>query len=177
MTYQVANSRSVLGTLLLLMATAVLPALSAAKAQQPTPTQPLPSFHPPALALVQPSNNATIPQDRPIIVFRFAPGDSTDPVDAKSFNISVDSKDRTPLFQVARDMAWGPLMAPDQAPALAVGAHALVARICSIRGACADVSASVAVATGANAAETQPASHVRSLLDLLLTAAKKLLTP
>ena len=115
-----------------LLALAVADSVSA---QQPVPATPaLPSYHPPLLALVQPAADGKLPQDRPIVVFRFAPGDSTDPVDARSFAITVDGKDRSAGFQATRDMVWGAMAPPDEAAALGAGAHTVVARICSIRG-------------------------------------------
>lgn len=148
------------------------------EAQQPTVGSPLPSYHPPMLALAQPANGGSIPQDRPVVVFRFAPGDSTDPVDARSFTITVDGKDRSAAFQAARDMVWGALASADQASELRLGAHTIVARICSIRGTCADVSATVMV-TGATLGDPNaPApNRKRTVLDLVLAALRKLLVP
>ncbi|HEY2854902.1 MAG TPA: hypothetical protein VGJ18_18740 [Gemmatimonadaceae bacterium] len=42
-------------------------------------------------------------------MFRFATGDSSDPIDTHSFAVAVDGKDRTALFQEAGDVAFGPL--------------------------------------------------------------------
>lgn len=163
-------------------AAAALVALAIAypsSAQQPAPaTPPLPPYRPPLLALVQPAADGSVPQDRPVVVFRFAPGDSTDPVDARSFAITVDGKDRSAGFQAARDLVWGPLAPPDEASALGAGAHTLVARICSIRGSCGEVSASVTVTAAAVAdANGPPPNRKRTLLDLVLAALKKLLAP
>ena len=158
----------------------VVAALSVARSsedQQPVATPaPLPPYHAPQLALVQPASGGSVPQDRPIIVFRFAPGDSSDPVDERSFTVWVDGADRSALFQSARDMAWGALAPSEELPSLAAGAHAIVARIGSIRGACSDVSVSVAV-TAATASIAAPADRKRTLLDLLLAAVKKILAP
>jgi hypothetical protein len=130
------------------------------------------------LALVQPAADGSVPQDRPIVVFRFAPGDSTDPVDARSFAITVDGKDRSAGFQAARDMVWGPLAPPDDGAALGAGMHTVVARICSIRGSCGEVSASVTIAAASPTAADAPApNRKRTVLDLLLVALKKLLMP
>jgi hypothetical protein len=150
-----------------------------APAQQPSPGPPaLPSFRPPLLALVQPAADGSVAQDRPVVVFRFAPGDSTDPVDARSFAITVDGKDRSAGFQAARDMVWGPLAPPDEASALDTGAHTLVARICSIRRSCGEVSASVTItAASPPAADAPVANRKRTMLDLLLVALRKLLSP
>jgi len=150
-----------------------------ASAQQPAPaTPPLPSYHPPLLALVQPAADGSVPQDRPVVVFRFAPGDSTDPVDGRSFAITVDGKDRSAGFQAARDMVWGALAPPDETSALGTGAHTVVARICSIRGSCGEVSASVTISAAAAPDANAPApNRKRTLLDLVLAALKKLLAP
>jgi hypothetical protein len=147
--------------------------------QQSVPATPtLPPYHPPLLALVQPAADGSVPQDRPVVVFRFAPGDSTDPVDARSFAITVDGKDRSAGFQAARDMVWGPLAPPDEGTALGAGAHTLVARICSIRGSCGEVSASVTIAAAAPTAADAPSPNRKhTVLDLLLVVLKKLLMP
>ena len=146
------------------------------KAQQPAVGLPLLSYRPPMLVLAQPANGGSVPQDRPVVVFRFAPGDSTDPVDARSFTIAVDGKERSARFQAAHDMVWGPLAPLDHASELSTGAHTIVARICSIRGSCGDVTATVMV-TGAAAvdANTPAPNRKRSVLDLVLAALRKLL--
>jgi hypothetical protein len=164
------------------VALVVSAALPSAGAQQPLPSAgpPVASYRPPALALVQPASGGSVPQDRPIVVFRFAAGDSTDPVDARSFAATVDGTDRSALFQVARDEAWGPL-APqpnDRQLPVALGTHQLAARICSIRGACTEVNATVTVAASAAVpADKSAGDRKRTLLDLLLTAVRKLLNP
>ena len=146
--------------------------------QQPTVGSPqLPSYHPPVLALAQPLNGGSVPQDRPVIVFRFAPGDSADPVDARSFTITVDGKDRSAGFQSARDMIWGALSPPDEPSGVSAGPHTIVARICSIRGSCGDASATVTVIAAATEANAPTTSRKRTVLDLLITALKKLLAP
>jgi hypothetical protein len=102
--------------------------------------------------LVQPAGGGTVPQDKPVVVFRFAQGEAGDPVDARSFVVTVDGQDRTALFQVsvASAEAWGPLAPvaappaqPDFALALPAGAHEVTARVCSVRGVCAMASAVV----------------------------------
>jgi hypothetical protein len=150
-----------------------------AAAQQATAPMPSPlgSYHPPLLVLVQPASGAAIPQDRPIVLFRFVAGDSIDPVDTRSLGVAVDGKDRSTLFQSARDMAWGPLAADAELSSLSVGGHALNARICSIRGACADVSATVTVVASAVAPASAGANRKPTLIQVLLGAVKKLLLP
>lgn len=162
--------------LVLAFASALL-AVRSATGQLPTTSATLPAFRPPVLALVQPASNASVPQDRPVIVFRFALGDSTDPVDAQSFRVSVDGKDRSRLFQIARDMSWGPLAATEDWASLFIGRHSVRARICSIRGACAEVSDSVSVAAATAPTETPPGNRTRTLIDVLFAALRKLLAP
>jgi hypothetical protein len=75
-------------------------------------------------------------------------------------------------------MVWGALAPPDDAAALGAGAHTIVARICSIRGSCGDVSASVTITAAAAPDPNAPApNRKRTLLDLVLAALKKLLAP
>lgn len=159
--------------------------LGALTAQQPTPPpNSLPVLGPyraPALALVQPTAGGSVPQDRPVVVFRFAPGEPNDPVDARSFAVTVDGENRSSLFQISPSEAWGPL-APsraDGAPAISIGAHHIAARICSTRGACTEVITTVTVAPPATSATSidSAADRKRSLVDLILTAARKLLNP
>jgi hypothetical protein len=175
------SSHSWCAGLALLLATAG--AARPSGSQQPVPagqTQVAP-YRLPSLALVQPPSGGTVPQDKPIVVFRLASGDSTDPVDARSFVASTDGKDLSAAFHVARDEAWGSLAgAPNEAASsVALGAHQLVARVCSIRGACTEVSATVTVVASASAAvaDKTAADRKRTLIDLLLAAAKKLLSP
>jgi hypothetical protein len=114
----------------------------------PAPQSPvvqLPAYRLPALALVQPAAGGNVPSDKPVVVFRFAPGEPNDPIDVRSFAVGVDGHDRTHLFQVNGGEAWGPLAPPDAESALEPGSHEIAARICSSRGACADVSATVLV--------------------------------
>jgi len=123
---------------------------SRGSAQQPppaptpvAPAPPLPGYRAPQLALVQPGPGASVPLDRPAVVFRFAPGEPFDPLDLASFRVSVDGRDRTRGFQVTATEAWGSLALPGET--LAQGERTVVARICSSRGACASAIATVAV--------------------------------
>jgi hypothetical protein len=152
-------------------------------AQQPAPaTQAsVPAYRAPVIALVQPALGGTIPQDKPVVIFRFAPGELTDPLDARSFSVGIDGEDKTALFQVTFGEAWGPLSGGGEKP-IGLGAHQVSARICSTRGACADATTTVTVVpckTGASSAAPSAASRNRRerLLDLVLQAARKLLAP
>ena len=185
-------------------ATAVAPT---ARAQNPTPPPPTPpvvvsalpptiaAYRAPVLALVQPPPTAvggvlTVPQDRPVVVFRFAQGEADDPIDAASFRVAVDGRDRTARFQVAAPTAavtagaageaWGPL--GDADTPLAAGAHQVAARVCSSRGACATVDVTLTAVPAASvtaiATTTGGKAGRRALvIGLVLQAAKRLLTP
>jgi hypothetical protein len=140
------------------------------------------AYRAPALALAQPPGGGTVPADRPAVVFRFAVGEPDDPLDTRSFTVAVDGHDRTVLFQLSAAQAWGPLVPPNEnGGALAVGAHQITARICSTRGACATVSATITAVTDAAAvapnavAPTAVVSTKSRILDLLLSGAKRLI--
>lgn len=143
------------------------------------PTQPpvaFPSYRAPALALVQPPPGATVPADRPVVVFRFAQGEPADPIDVASFGVTVDGDDRTPLFQVGAGEAWGPLVPPGAGPN--DGARRVAARICSQRGACATAQAVVTLAAPAiSRSATGSPSRVRRIGGLLIDATRRLLGP
>jgi hypothetical protein len=118
-----------------------------------------------------------------VVVFRFAQGEATDPIDTKSFAVAVDGEDRSALFQVSATEAWGPIMrlqAEAGGGLIAAGAHELAARICSSRGACATVVATVVVvppvARAPEASNPQPERRP-SALDRLIAIARKLLLP
>lgn len=139
----------------------------------------LPPYRLPALALVQPPAGGSVPQDRPTVVFRFAPGEASDPIDSRTFAVTVGGENRSALFQVAATEAWGPL-APavaGQSPVIALGAHRVAARICSVRGACAAVTAVVTVVPPIASSEKVATDRKRSLLELLLLAVRKLVAP
>lgn len=151
-------------------------------------------YRPPTIALVQPSGAATVPSDRPAVVFRFAPGEPNDPIDLASFAVTVDGRDRTRSFQVTSGEAWGSLSGDPIAgsdSALALGTHQVSARICSARGACGVLVTSLAVipsgvvsqtsnpaAEGAAADSSSSASsRRRRVIDAILAALTKLLSP
>jgi hypothetical protein len=179
---------------------------SQGSAQQPVPgpTQPPASSAPgsvavaayrlPTIALVQPPGAATLPSDRPVVVFRFAPGEPNDPIDLASFAVTVDGRDRTVAFQITSTEAWGSLAGGDVAGGdslLALGTHQLGARICSARGACGVLVTSLMIvpsqivappshpaAEGAAADSSNSASfRRRHVIDVILAALRKLLSP
>ena len=153
--------------------------------QQPTiSTTALAPYRAPVLALVQPATG-TVTQDTPVVVFRFAQGEPSDPIDLASFAVSVDGEDRTGLFQVSTeplDEAWGPLAGPaSTAKDLAVGAHILAARICSTRGLCGTLQTTMVVmppvVAPAAATTREDQNKVRRILGVILSAPKKLVAP
>ena len=172
----------------LMLVAAVLPRTTPLAAQQPQ----LAPYKPPVIALVQPSSGGSVPQDRPVVVFRLTQGEPADPIDLRSLTVIVDRDDRTRLFQLAvltpaagaavstTAEAWGPL-APTGGDTVAIGPHQVRARICSSRGACAEVSTTVLIAptptptAPANAGE--PQTLKRRVLDALLGATKKIFIP
>jgi hypothetical protein len=149
-------------------------------AQAPVPEP----YRPPAIALVQPSGGTPLPRDKPIVVFRFARGEPTDPVDVSTFAVAVDALDRTGNFQVTADEAWGALFTAAAGDSVThAGTHAVTARICSVRGACAEVTttvatvASTASATPSSTPTTPPRSTRARLIELVLDAVRKLIVP
>lgn len=146
-------------------------------------------YRAPFIALVQPAAVAGtaaggfVPQDRPVVVFRFAAGEADDPLDVRSFMVAVDGVDRTTLFQTTMGQAWGPLAGGESVARgqLAAGTHRVVARICSTRGACSAVESQVLVVPGpTNAAPSEKAgseSTRRRLMGAVLSATRRLLLP
>ena len=165
----------VLGVLLI----SVVGPASLLRAQQPPASSTsLPGYRPPALALVQPAAGGSLPSDKPVLVFRFAPGEPTDPIDALSFAVSVDGIDRTSRFQVTAAEAWGTVADVD-AGEMSARALQVSARICSTRGACAEVSATVPVFEPAHAnpapGEGTSSARRRKVIDAVIEAIRKLL--
>lgn len=154
-----------------------------------TPVTPLPAYRAPLIALVQPpaatAGTGAVPQDKPVVVFRFTNGEPDDPLDVRSLVIAVDGIDRTALFQTTATQAWGPLAGDAQLARgeLAAGPHRVVARICSTRGACSTAEAMLLVVPGlvANDASNPLANAApkgaRRVLDAVLSATRKLLLP
>jgi hypothetical protein len=133
-------------------------------------------YQAPVIALAQPLNGGSVPQDRPVVVFRFSAGEATDPIDSRSFAVSVDGKDHTPLFQMTATEAWGPLNAADQH--IGIGRHEVVARICSARGACSTTTALITVGAagpGNGSGEGNKQGKKMQMLDALLGALRTLL--
>lgn len=111
----------------------------------------------PTLDLVQPPPNGSVPADRAMLGFRYAPGDPADPIDDASFRVWLDGAERTAGFRAGNGEVWGTLAgassgsraresgaaagasgAAASAPPrpIAPGAHLVIARICTLRGSC-----------------------------------------
>lgn len=165
-----------------IMACALPRLLHAQTATMPTSGAPaIAPYRLPAIALVQPQDGGAVYQDRPVIVLRFMAGEATDPVDVTSLAVNIDGVDRSKLFQTSGSDAWGPLALSTAAdPPLALGAHRIMARICTQRGACATAQATVVAIPNAAAATSGPATarsiHQR-ILDAALNAARRIITP
>lgn len=162
---------------------------AALRAQQPVSppaaaSAPLAAYRAPVIALVQPVDGGTLYADRPVIVFRFAAGEASDPIDVGSFAVLVDGVDRGALFQRTAGEAWGLIAPVSGADSPAPGTHRVSARVCSSRGACTAVQATVNVLPALIPAASDPAAPVRArqsrkqrLLDAALGAARRLLVP
>jgi hypothetical protein len=182
---------TILGTLLIVAASIPL------AAQQPVNTPPVPpgqsptmpagisSYRAPVIAMVQPATNAqqggSIPQDRPVVVFRFAQGEITDPLDVGTFSVCLTGPGvntanavRTSSFQVSAAEAWGSLA--DSKASLSAGVYEVTARICSTRGTCATTTATVNI-TASAMDSAKPQSRKDQLIDLLLNGVKRFLSP
>ncbi len=138
-------------------------------------THPASSYGPPQLTLAHPAPGATVPSDNAAIVFRYAAGEANDPLDLRSFAVRVDGVDRTPHFRVTADAAWGLLAG---AGGRGVHAYDVRARVCSVRGACAEISAIVAVVTSLPTNDdTVNKARRGKIIDIALEAARRLLKP
>lgn len=143
-------------------------------------------YRAPQIALAQPAAGATLEQNNPSVVFRFAQGDSGDALDLASFQVAIDGADRTPQFRVDSTEAWGSLDPPSRLDsmrspeALAPGAHLLTARICSARNICADLRTALTVVSSDVAASdphpAKPKSRLIAAIVLVLALIRRLIT-
>ena len=129
----------------------------------------------PRIVLAHPRAGMSVPRSSATVMFRYAAGESGDPIDLRTFVVFVDDVDRTSHFRVTGDAAWGTIVDADGS---GLKAHSVRARICSIRGVCAEVSANIvvvgeAVAQGVKLRPTRREKFV----DLFLEAARRLLRP
>ena len=132
-------------------------------------------YSPPRLTLAYPAPGMSVPSDNPAVVFRYAPGEASDPLDLRTFAVTVDGADRTRHFRATADAAWG--LISDRRGA-GLRAHNVRARVCSVRGACAEVAAVVTVAGPVATTNDAPNKERRGkIIDVVLEAARRLLKP
>ena len=152
--------------------------------QQPAGSAPgqvpttLPAYRTPLIIVAAPTEGTTLPEDKPVAVLRFMSVEPLDPIDALSFSVSVDGKDKTALFRLTQGEAWGPLAEPNEV--LASGQHEITARICSARGSCGTTKATVTVVarSGLEAATSSAAKTKEKktkVLDAAVQAARILI--
>ncbi len=156
---------------------AAMLALGAAAHNARAQTSPPPAYRAPTIVVAAPADGTPLPEDKPVAVLRFMSGEPTDPIDALSFSVAVDGKDKTALFQAAQGEAWGPLTAPNET--LNPGQHELVARICTSHGACTTVKATVTIVASASglpvaAAKAESKQKKARILDAVVQAIRVL---
>jgi len=102
----------------------------------------------------------------------------TDPIDALSFSVAVDGKDKTSLFQATPGEAWGPLADPSEI--LSAGQHELTARICTSHGECGTAKTTVTVVAAASGLQVSAAKAAETkqkrtkILDAVVQAVRVL---
>jgi hypothetical protein len=132
------------------------------------------TYAPPRLVLAYPAPGVTVPADHATVVFQYASIDA-DPLDLRSFRVTVDGIDRTSHFRVTASAAWGTIAGGD---ATGMRAHHVRARICSIRGICANTDAIVTVAGSPVPAKPSQSMERRGkIIDVVLEMARRLLKP
>lgn len=139
----------------------------------------LPAYHAPTIIVAAPADGTPLPEDKPVAVLRFMSIEPTDPIDALSFSVTLDGKDKTALFQSTPGEAWGPLASPNEM--LTAGQHELAARICTSHGECGTAKATVTVVGSASGLQVSAAKATDTkqkktrILDAVLQAARVLL--
>lgn len=98
----------------------------------------------PFLGIAYPAQGQPIPADRPVIVLRIAAADQGDPVDLASLRVLCDDVDCTAAFQVTASEGWGRLSGNAGSNPRG-GDHRLRARLCSTRGLCTYIEATIPV--------------------------------
>ena len=141
-------------------------------AQQPTSVV----LGTPTLILSYPTPGVSVPGDNATVVFRYATDDAGDPLDLRSFRITVDGVDRTSHFRVTADAAWGSIA---QGVEAGLRAHDVRARVCTTRGVCAELSAVVTVLTASREAKSEGARRARwgRVVDVTLEMLRRLMRP
>jgi hypothetical protein len=156
---------------------AAMLAISAAAHNARAQISPPPAYRAPSLIVAAPPDGTPLPEDKPVAVLRFMSSEPTDPIDALSFSVAVDGKDKTALFHANAGEAWGPLVAPDET--LTPGQHQLAARICTSHGACTTANATVTIVASDSglqvaAAKTGSKQKKAKILDAIVQAIRVL---
>jgi hypothetical protein len=127
---------------------------------------------------VYPARGTALPADKAVVLFRFAPREADDPVDAASFRATVDGIDRTGQFRVTSSEAWGSLGDTTAAAGtpmiagVATGPHTVAARVCSARGACGGTAVVVEVRAWDRALSSAPVAHQADMPNHTSTASR-----
>jgi hypothetical protein len=143
------------------------------------PQSALPEYRAPTIIVAAPATGSTLPDDKPVAVFRFMTNEPMDPIDALTFSVTVDGKDRTSLFQLAQSEAWGRLADPKEA--ISAGPHDVVARICTAHGECGSTKSSITIVSSnsllpATSKAADKAKQTKTkILDAVLQAARVLI--
>ncbi len=138
----------------------------------------IPEYRTPLIVVAAPTQGSTLPDDKPVVVLRFMSNEPTDPIDALTFSVMMDGKDKTPLFRLTQGEAWGRLAEPSEV--LTAGSHDIAARICTAHGECGTTKATVtvvsssSVAAVANATAAVKAKKKAKIFDAALQAARVL---
>jgi hypothetical protein len=130
----------------------------------------------PIVVLAYPAPGVSVPGDNPTVVFRYVAGDDSDPLDLRTFRVLVDGVDRTSHFRATAEAAWGTIV---PSPEAGIRAHDVRARVCTIRGACAEVSAVVTVITARGDATDERVGKARwvKLVDVTMEMLRRLMRP
>ena len=130
----------------------------------------------PTVVLSYPAPGVSVPGENATVVFRYAVDDASDPLDLRSLRITVDGVDRTSHFRVTAEAAWGAIVDSGETGLLA---HDVRARVCTIRGVCAELSAVVtvlAVPRGARVEGVRTARW-RRVVDVTVEMLRRLMRP
>jgi hypothetical protein len=131
------------------------------------------SYGPPRLTLAYPAPGVSVPSERPTVVFHYESGEASDPLDLRSFMVWVGGADRTDHFRATADAAWGPIISGGGE---GVRAHTVRARVCTVRGVCAEISTVVTVVALAATKNDHVNKERRGkIIDVVLEVARKLL--
>lgn len=138
---------------------------------------PIPDYRAPSIVIAAPAQGSTLPDDKPVVVLRFMSNEPADPIDALTFSVTVDGKDKTALFQLTQGEAWGRIAEPSEL--LTAGSHDVGARICTAHGECGTAKATVTVVSSSllqAAAKTAAvkAKKKAKIFDAVLQAARVL---